>query len=97
IRTADCVLLNIITANHDEAAFEGAGRGDVTRDTAASLVFGHGAHHCVGAALARMQLQVVLTQLVARFPALRLAAGVEDLRLRQDTLIGGLVELPVTW
>ncbi|MEV6237508.1 cytochrome P450 [Lentzea sp. NPDC051838] len=97
IHTGDFVLLNIIAANHDEAAFAGAGQVDVTRDTAASLVFGHGAHHCVGAALARMQLQVVLTQLVTRFPTLRLAVGVEELTLRQDTLIGGLVRLPVTW
>lgn len=97
IRTGDFVLLNIIAANHDEAAFAGPGRVDVTRDTAASLAFGHGAHYCVGAALARMQLQVVLTQLVARFPTIRLAVGVEELRLRHDTLIGGLVQLPVTW
>ncbi|MGZ3144410.1 cytochrome P450 [Lentzea chajnantorensis] len=97
IRAGDPVLLNIIAANHDEAVFPGADRVDVTRDTAASLVFGHGAHHCVGAALARMQLQVVLTQLVTRFPSLRLAVGVDELALRTDTLIGGLVELPVTW
>ncbi|MFS8103097.1 cytochrome P450 [Lentzea alba] len=97
IRTGDFVLLNIIAANHDETVFAGPGEVDVTRDTADSLVFGYGAYNCVGAALARMQLQVVLTQLVARFPALRLAVGVEELRLRRDTLIGGLVELPVTW
>ncbi|ANZ41498.1 cytochrome [Lentzea guizhouensis] len=97
IRAGDFVLLNTIAANHDEAAFAEPDRVDVTRDTAASLAFGHGAHHCAGAALARMQLRVVLTQLVARFPGLRLAVGVDALRLRHDTLIGGLVELPVTW
>ncbi|MEH0417661.1 cytochrome P450 [Streptomyces sp. B21-083] len=97
IRTGDFVLLNIIAANHDEAVFVGPGRVDVTRDTSGSLAFGYGAHHCVGAALARMQLQVVLTQLVARFPTMRPAVGVEELRLRHDTLIGGLVQLPVTW
>ena len=97
IRAGDFVLLNIIAANHDGTAFTDPGRVDVTRDTAASLTFGHGAHHCVGAALARMQLQVVLAQLVARFPAMRLAVDAQELRLRHDTLIGGLVELPVTW
>ncbi len=97
IRTGDFVLLNTIAANHDDAVFADPGRVDITRDTAASLAFGHGAYNCVGAALARMQLQVVLTQLVARFPTLRLAVGVQELRLRHDTLIGGLVELPVTW
>ncbi|CCH32300.1 cytochrome P450 [Actinosynnema sp. NPDC047251] len=97
IRAGDFVLLNIIAANHDETAFADPGGVDVTRDTAGSLAFGYGAHHCVGAALARMQLQVVLTQLLARFPTLRLAVGVDELELRHDTLIGGLVRLPVTW
>ncbi|TQE17697.1 cytochrome P450 [Streptomyces ipomoeae] len=97
IRTGDFVLLNIIAANHDETVFADPGRVDVTRDTTGSLMFGHSAHYCVGAMLARMQLQVVLTQLVARFPTMRLAVGVEELRLRHDTLIGGLIQLPVTW
>ncbi|WP_405499228.1 cytochrome P450 [Streptomyces niveus] len=97
IRTGDFVMLNIIAANHDETAFADAGRVDVTRDTTGSLMFGHGAHYCVGATLARMQLQVVLTQLVARFPTLAPAVGVEELKLRHNTLIGGLIQLPVTW
>ncbi|MCL7382272.1 cytochrome P450 [Streptomyces sp. 35G-GA-8] len=97
IRTGDFVLLNIIAANHDETAFADPGRVDVTRDTTGSLMFGHGAHYCVGAMLARMQLRVVLTQLVARFPTLRLAVGAQELRLRHNTLIGGLIQLPVTW
>ncbi|MEU0951655.1 cytochrome P450 [Streptomyces niveus] len=97
IRTGDFVLLNIIAANHDETAFADPGRVDITRDTTGGLMFGHGAHHCVGATLARMQLQVVLTQLVARFPTMRPAVGVEELRLRHNTLIGGLIQLPVTW
>jgi cytochrome P450 len=97
IRAGDFVLLNIIAANHDETAFGDPGRVDVTRDTTGSLMFGHGAHYCVGAMLARMQLQAVLTQLVARFPTLRLAVGVEELKLRHNSLIGGLIQLPVTW
>lgn len=97
VKTGDFVLLNIIAANHDGTAFADPGRVDVTRDTTGSLVFGHGAYHCVGAALARMQLRAVLTQLVARFPSLRLAVGVEELGLRHNTLIGGLIQLPVTW
>lgn len=97
IRTGDFVLLNIIAANHDETVFADPGRIDVARDTAGSLVFGRGAYSCVGAMLARMQLQVVLTQLVARFPTMRLAVGAEELGLRHNTLIGGLIQLPVTW
>ncbi|WP_328680838.1 cytochrome P450 [Streptomyces sp. NBC_00322] len=97
IRAGDLVLLNIIAANHDQAVFTDPERVDVTRQTAGSLTFGHGTHYCVGAPLARMQLQVALARLVARFPTMRLAVDVKELKLRHDTLLGGLVELPVTW
>jgi len=97
IRAGDLVLLNIIAANHDKAIFADPDRVDVTRQTVCSLTFGHGAHYCVGASLARMVLQVALARLITRFPTMLLAVDVEDLRLRHDTLVGGLVELPVTW
>ncbi|GHG90361.1 cytochrome P450 [Streptomyces lanatus] len=97
IRTGELVLLNIIAANHDQTVFTDPERVDVTRETAGSLTFGHGTHYCVGAPLARMQLQVALARLVARFPTMRLAVDVAELKLRHDTLLGGLVELPVTW
>ncbi|NGO43229.1 cytochrome P450 [Streptomyces ureilyticus] len=97
IRAGDLVLLNIIAANHDQTVFTDPERVDVTRQTAGSLTFGHGTHYCVGAPLARMQLQVAIARLVARFPTMRLAVDVKELKLRHDTLLGGLVELPVTW
>ncbi|MFE1173098.1 cytochrome P450 [Streptomyces sp. NPDC058773] len=97
VRAGDLVLLNIIAANHDRTVFTDPERVDVTRHTAGSLTFGHGTHHCVGAPLARMQLQVALARLVARFPTMRPAVDVAELKLRHDTLLGGLVELPVTW
>ncbi|MEK8144737.1 cytochrome P450 [Streptomyces sp. M10(2022)] len=97
IRAGDFVLLNIVAANHDRTVFPDPEQVDISRHTAASLTFGHGAHACVGAPLARMQLQVALSRLVQRFPDMRLAVDVEKLRLRHDSLTGGLVELPVTW
>ncbi|MFJ2214925.1 cytochrome P450 [Streptomyces sp. NPDC101062] len=97
IRAGELLLLNIIAANHDGTVFADPERVDVTRHTAGSLTFGHGMHSCVGAPLARMQLQVALARLIERFPTMRLAVDVADLRLRHDTLTGGLVELPVTW
>lgn len=97
IRAGDLVLLNIIAANHDETAFPDPDRLDITRPTAGSLAFGYGRHSCVGAPLARMVLRVALSRLITRFPDLRLAVGVDELKLRHETLVGGLVELPVTW
>ncbi|GAA2622416.1 hypothetical protein GCM10010307_06900 [Streptomyces vastus] len=58
---------------------------------------GPGGRYCLGAPLARIELQAVFTQLVTRLPTLRLADAVEELTMRRDTLTGGLAELPVRW
>jgi cytochrome P450 len=100
IRAGELVLLDISAANHDPAAFTDPERADVTRSGsghAAHLTFGHGARYCLGAPLARIELDVVFTQLVRRFPNLRLAVDIGDVPLRHDTLTGGPAELPVQW
>jgi pentalenolactone synthase len=61
------------------------------------VTFGYGPHFCIGAPLARIELQVVFGTLFRRFPTLRLAVPLEKLRPRSDLLTGGLAELPVTW
>ncbi|MEQ7128072.1 cytochrome P450 [Actinopolymorpha sp. B11F2] len=97
VRAGDLVLLDNGAANHDPTVFADPDRADVSRQAAAHLTFGHGARYCIGAPLARIELQAVFAQLLPRFPTMRLAVGVETLRVRQDVLTGGLVELPVTW
>jgi cytochrome P450 len=97
IRAGDLVLLDNGAANHDPMVFADPDRVDITRSAAAHLTFGHGARYCIGAPLARIELQVVFARLAARFPTLRLAVGVEELTMRRDVLTGGLVELPVRW
>lgn len=97
IRAGDLVMLDNGAANHDQAVFADPDRFDVTRRATAHLTFGHGVRYCIGAPLARMELQVAFGQLVSRFPGMRLAVPVEELRVRSDVLTGGLVELPVTW
>jgi pentalenolactone synthase len=61
------------------------------------VTFGHGARYCIGAALARIELDVVFSQLASRFPTMRLDVDVEELRLRGGRLFGGLPELLVRW
>ncbi|GEC08960.1 hypothetical cytochrome P450 [Streptomyces spinoverrucosus] len=97
IRAGELVLLDNGAANHDAAVFADPDRVDVTRSATAHLTFGHGARYCLGAPLARIELQAVLTQLVVRLPTLRLAVGVEELTMRRDMLTGGLAALPVRW
>jgi pentalenolactone synthase len=97
VRAGDLVLLDNRAANHDPAVFPSPGRFDITRQGQAHLSFGHGAHYCLGAPLARIELQAVFSQLPARFPGMRLAVPVEQLRIRADAVTGGLTQLPVEW
>jgi cytochrome P450 len=97
VRAGELVLLDVGAANHDGAAFPEPERFDPGRGPTGHLAFGHGARYCIGAPLARIELQAVLSQLVPRFPAMRLSVGVEELRFETGTLTGGLLELPVTW
>ena len=53
--------------------------------------------HVPGAPLARLEMQALFAQLLPRFPTMRLAVGLDDLRSHDDQITGGLVELPVTW
>jgi cytochrome P450 len=54
-------------------------------------------HHCLGAPLARLELQVAMTALVTRFPTLRLAVVPEEVRWWSDRLVRGVEALPVAW
>lgn len=93
----EAVLLDLGAANHDERAFDDPGRFDVARQPNSHLTFGYGPRFCIGAPLARIELQAVFGRLVSRFPTMRLAVPIEQLRIRADLLTGGLAELPVTW
>nr|WP_216212879.1 cytochrome P450 [Amycolatopsis aidingensis] len=97
VRAGDLVLLDTDAANHDPEFFPEPERADLTRQSTAHLTFGHGARYCIGAPLARIELQAVFAQLSARFPGLRLAVEPGDIRWRTGTLTGGPAELPVTW
>jgi len=68
----------------------------VTRSRASHLGFGSGAHHCLGAQLARVELQEALYGLV-RLPGLALAVPAGDLRFKPGMAIHNLRALPITW
>jgi cytochrome P450 len=97
IRTGDAVLLTSAVTNRDPGAFPEPDRFDIARDPNPHLSFGYGPRYCIGASLARIELQEVFTALPARVPTLRPAVPVEQLRIRTDLLTGGLSALPVTW
>lgn len=97
VRAGELVLLDTFTANHDPSVFEDPDRFDPDRANNRHLGFGHGARYCVGAPLARIELTEAFRQLASRFPDLRLAVPLADIRFAQDQLTSPVVELPVTW
>lgn len=87
IRKGDVVLVSIPGANHD-----GRVGFDPLREPSSHLAFGHGLHRCVGAELARLELQVAFPALARRFPDLQ-AAG--SPAYRQSSIVFGVDAMPV--
>ena len=70
------VLVSIGAANRDPAVFADPDRFDIRRAGASEhLSFGYGPHYCLGAPLARLEARVVLEELTAALPSLRLTPG----------------------
>jgi cytochrome P450 len=97
VRAGEAVLPARTVANRDPAVFADPERVDITRSPNPHLGFGHGVHHCLGAQLARVELQVALGALLARCPDLRLAVAAAELAWRPGMAIRGPLALPVTW
>ncbi|GAA2354438.1 cytochrome P450 family protein [Streptomyces violaceusniger] len=95
IPAGELVLLGIGSANRDPEVFERPGELDLGRPKGGGLAFGHGIHHCLGAALARVEGEIAFRVLLARFPELTLAVAPGDLRWRSSILLRGLTTLPV--
>jgi hypothetical protein len=89
----DHVILSIGAANRDPERFPDPDRLDLGRNDGFHLTFAYGAHHCLGAALARVEGQVALGSLVGRFPQMRLLDT--DVRFRDHLTMRGLTELRV--
>ena len=95
ISRGDPVLVALSGANRDPARFGDPDRLDLGRDSAGHLAFGHGIHYCLGAPLARLEAEIAVSALLARFGSISLAVPAESLRWRPSTLIHGLESLPV--
>ena len=91
------VIVSPAIANRDPRKFTDPERMDLRRPSNQHLSFGAGPHFCLGAPLARAELQVVLGTLARRLPGLRLAVDPAELRVKQGLIVVGLEEVPVTW
>ncbi|HEU5356835.1 MAG TPA: cytochrome P450 [Actinocrinis sp.] len=97
IRAREAVLAAVGSANRDETVFEDAARLDITRRSCPHIAFGHGVHHCLGAALVRLEFEAVLSALTRRFPGLSLAVPIGDIPWRTGSRLFGVLALPVQW
>jgi cytochrome P450 family 142 subfamily A polypeptide 1 len=96
IRAGERVLMLYQSANRDEAVFAEPDRFDVARDPNPHVAFGIGTHFCLGANLARLELRVMVRELVERLPDMRVAPGAGPTRAA-STLVRGITSLPVVF
>jgi cytochrome P450 len=94
IAKGEAVYLSYVSANRDEEVFDDPFRFDVGRDPNKHLAFGYGVHFCLGAALARMEVNSFFTELVPRLKSIELNG---DPELIATTFVGGLKHLPIRY
>lgn len=94
IAAGDVVVVLLGAANRDPERFADPDVLDVGRANNEPLSFGGGIHHCLGAALGRLEIESAIGTLLRRFPALRPAAEHEPLTWRDTVAIRGLQSLP---
>ncbi|MFJ9210690.1 cytochrome P450 [Streptomyces sp. NPDC102264] len=94
VRAGEPVLVAVGAANRDALRFSSPGVLDIEREGVQHLGFGHGVHHCLGAPLARVELQEALRALLTRLPGLRLAG---DIVWKQQMIVRGPRTMPVGW
>jgi cytochrome P450 len=90
----DMLLLSYPSANRDESVFDDPFRFDVGRSPNPHLAFGYGAHYCLGAKLAKMEIKALLTELVPRLRSIELAG---EPALSHATFVSGLKRLPIRY
>jgi cytochrome P450 len=89
------VLMGWASANHDEDVFPDPERFDIHRDTRNHLAFGHGAHFCPGAALARAESRIAFEELFRRLGDIRPAKPIDDVRYTAQPIIRHIDRLPI--
>ena len=92
IKAGDSMALFYPSANRDEEVFENPFKFDITRDPNPHIAFGIGEHFCLGANLARLELEVIFRELLKRVEYLESAGPMERLR---SSFVGGIKHMPV--
>ena len=96
IRAGDRLLMNLPAGNWDGEFVDSPEKLDIQRNARGHLAFGYGTHQCIGANLARVEMQVAFATLARRLPGLQLAVPPDELKFKEADIYG-MKELPVTW
>jgi cholest-4-en-3-one 26-monooxygenase len=92
IRENDKIVLYYASANRDDSVFKDPDRFDVGRTPNEHLAFGVGEHFCLGTSLARLEIRIMFTELLNRFPDMELCGPVSRLR---SSFLNGVKHMPV--
>ena len=94
IREGDYVVLWNPSANRDEEVFSDPYRLDIVHQPNDHIAFGYGEHFRIGSHLARLEMRVMIDELLRRMPDMAAAGPVERLR---SNLVAGIKHLPITF
>ncbi len=94
IAAGESVLLSYPSGNRDEDVFADPFAFDVGRDPNRHVAFGHGVHFCLGAALARMEINSFFAELLPRLGSVELAGTPQH---SATVFVGGLKHLPIRY
>ena len=95
IAKGELVIVALDSANRDADKFQDADIFDITRDKSSHLAFGKGIHLCLGAPLARLEGEIAINTLLARYPEIQLQTDVNELEWRPGMIVRGVKEIPV--
>ncbi|MGH8337696.1 MAG: cytochrome P450, partial [Gammaproteobacteria bacterium] len=94
IQKDDILALFYPSANRDEDVFENSNSFDIQREPNNHLAFGIGEHFCLGASLARLELQAMFRQLAERVEAVEMTGPIQRMR---SSLVGGIKHMPIRY
>lgn len=99
IARGDAIIAPMVAAGRDPEAFEQADSINPWRRqrSQGNIGFGYGVHYCVGAPLARVEIETAIQALFRKFPKLKLASDRESIRFDTNKLILRMVQLNLTW
>lgn len=95
LKAGEKIMLMFESANFDESVFGDPENFRIDRDPNSHLAFGFGTHFCMGNQLARLELKLMLSRVIARMPDLRLADAAARPALRAANFVSGLEAMPV--